>query len=141
MSNDPFARSSGGSQLRGYAGQTALITPLEFAPGAITSPRGPVDGVRANVVFFDMESPNPVENATVVDGMLILNGPVVSELNLILAQKGKPGAKTMQLGKVKEKPNTKGGDKPIVVLDGPDDKDVEVARAYLASIKPEDPFA
>lgn len=140
MARDPFSSSSGGAQLRGFVGRLALFTPQEFVEKAVNGKFGPVDGVRSDAVFLDdgpEEALSP-EEAELVSGMLILNGPVVNEL------KAKIGSPTpMHLGRVKAIENKKGGQNDVIVLDPPSDEDKDLARAYIAwaATPPEDPFA
>jgi hypothetical protein len=142
MARDPFSSSSGGAQLRAFVGQLGLFTPTEYREQAITGSKygsGTKDGVVADVVFLDEAGealdPDEVES---VDGMLILNDPVVKEL------KGKIGSdRPMHLGRVKEIENRKGGNNPVVVLDPPTEEDKDLARAYLMWVETQkrDPFA
>jgi hypothetical protein len=141
MARDPFSSSSGGAQLRGYVGRLGLFTPQEFVPGAVNGKFGRVDGVRADVVFLDDGEDEPLtpDEAEAVDGMLVINGPVVNEL------KGKIGNSRapMHLGRVKAIENKKGGQSDVIVLDPPSDADKEAARSYLAWLEGDkaDPFA
>jgi hypothetical protein len=132
---DPFSSSSGGSQLRGFVGKLVLFTPLEFKPNAVNGKFGMVDGVMTDAVFFDTEAADPIAEAEAIDGMLVINGPVVSELKVRIGK-----AKPMHLGRVKEIPNKKGGQSDVVVLDPPTDADKELARKWIAAQATADPF-
>lgn len=142
MARDPFSNSAGGAQLRGYVGRLGLFTPQEFLPEHIKGGKyGSVDGVRSDVVFLDdgEEDPLSPDEAEVLNGMILLNGPVVSELKAKLGNTKQP----MHLGRVKAIENKKGGQSDVIVLDPPTAEDKELARAYLAwqSEPPADPFA
>jgi hypothetical protein len=141
--SDPFSRSSGGAQLRGYVGRLALFTPKEFIPNAVRGKFGDADGVRADVVFLDEGPKEPLapEDAEIMDSMLIINGPVVNELKPRVNDRKRP----MHLGRVKAIENKKGGQNDVVVLDPPNEEDVLLARRYLEWLESDeedaDPFA
>jgi hypothetical protein len=141
MVRDPFSSSSGGAQLRGFVGRLGLFTPHEFVEKAVNGKFGPVDGIRTDVVFLDdgPEEALSAEEAEVVSGMLVLNGPVVNELKPKIGNTAAP----MHLGRVKAIENKKGGQNDVIVLDPPTDEDKDLARGYItwAATPEADPFA
>lgn len=144
MARDPFSNSAGGAQLRGYVGRLGLFTPQEYIEQALTGSKfgnGTKDGVRSDVTFLDDGADDPLEpeEAETLNGMLILNDPVVKELKPKIGNSSQP----MHLGRVKAIENKKGGQNDVIVLDPPSDTDKELARKFLAwqAEPPVDPFA
>lgn len=152
---DPFTSSSGGAQLRGFVGRLGLFTPQDFIPAAVQGKFGPADGIRTDLVLLDDGEDEPLEpaEAETLNGMLVLNGPVINELKTKLEPIVDANGKTtgwrpvrrgpnMHLGRIKAIENKKGGQNDVIVLDPPTDSDKDLARAFLAyqATPAEDPF-
>jgi hypothetical protein len=134
MSNDPFARGSGG-KITDYKDRLILFTPIRHVDN-IQTKFGVTDAIDADMVVLD--GPDGYEE---VDGVRIFQGVLIRQLRGCIGNTRKP----MFLGRLQTVANKKDptGLRPTWIIGDATDEDAVAAREYLASLKSRDndPFS
>jgi hypothetical protein len=122
---DAFSAPAAGGKFsaKDHNGALLLITPTGYREGVETT-YGIKDAVSADVVIIDEQN---VSNSEAITDALLFGGVLIGQT------KSKIG-KGLVLGRLGQKPTTKGN--PAWVLADPTDAEKDVARAYLASKAP-----
>jgi len=138
MSNDPFDTPTTSEYLdfSSLVGKLILFSPTEYVAKdeandkGIKTINGLKDAVITNLVVLSDGEPAAHDNVMILQGSLIA----------YLKKKALAG-EGMVLGRLTKGVPAQKGWKPPYKLEVPSDKDKQIARDYLASLKDDDPFA